>query len=399
MSVRLNVEDYRSHARRSLPKFVFDYLEGGAEGESTLHANRTDLEALRLTTRCLRDTRDIDPSIEVFGQKWAMPYAIAPIGLCGLFRPDGDVMMSRAALGAGIPHVLSTASNSRLETLPAGNPLQWLQLYVMSQRSIAEQVVRRARAQGFGALVLTVDVPVSGARERDVRNQFKVPFKPTARLALDVLQRPGWLWRLAKGGSPQFANLVDGDEKPSAQTQAMLLSREMDRSLDWQSLQWLRELWDGPLLIKGILHPDDARMALAHGADGLIVSNHGGRQLDGAVSSISALQPILDAVADRIPVFVDGGFRRASHVVKALALGARGVFLGRPMAYGLASGGEAGVASVIDLLRHELRRNMILMGANTIADITRDHLAPNQPVFSRFDTCHEQTPRPPAHSF
>ena len=173
----------------------------------------------------------------------------------------------------------------------------------------------------------------------------------------------------------------------------------MDRSLDWQSLQWVRALWDGPLLIKGVLHPGDARMALAHGADGLIVSNHGGRQLDGAVSSISALQPILDAVADRIPVFVDGGFRRASDIVKALALGARGVFLGRPMAYGLASGGEAGVASVIDLLRNELRRNMILMGANTIADITRDHLAPNQPVFPRFDTCHEQTPRPPAHSF
>ena len=203
----LNIHDYRRLAQRRLPRFVYEYLDGGAEDEQCLRRNGEDLARLQLLPTCLRDTRSIDTTIEVFGQRWGAPFGLAPIGLCGLVRPGGDRMMAQAAAAAGVPHILSTASNTRLEALHDGAvpALQWMQLYVMSERSIAEQIVRRAKAAGFGALVLTVDVPVSGARERDARNHFRLPFRPTPRLALDVLRHPGWLWRLGRGGAPSFA--------------------------------------------------------------------------------------------------------------------------------------------------------------------------------------------------
>lgn len=372
----LNTHDYRREARRRLPSFVFEYLDGGAEDERCLRRNSDDLETVHLLPTVLRDTSTIDTSVQLFGQRWQAPFAVAPIGLCGLVRPGGDRMMAQAAASVGVPHILSTASNTRLEELHlSGAPaLQWLQLYVMSERSIAEQIVRRAKQAGFGALVLTVDVPVSGARERDARNHFKLPFRPTPAIALDILRHPGWLWRLARGGAPSFVNMSEDNTPGSAQVQAALLAREMDRRLDWDSLHWLRRLWDGPLLLKGLLHPADAAQALAHGVDAVIVSNHGGRQLDVAPSAISALPRVLDAVGGRVPVLLDGGFRRGSDVAKALALGAQAVLLGRAPVYGLASGGQQGVAAVLTLLRQELERTMTLLGTACTGDIGRHHL-------------------------
>lgn len=346
----LNIQDYRRQAQRQLPRFVFDYIDGGAEDEQCLHRNASDLSRIHLLPTCLRDTRVIDTTVNIFGQRWQAPFAIAPIGLCGLVRPGGDKMMAEAAADAGIPYIMSTASNSRIEDVRQKQApwLQWMQLYVMSERSMAEQIVRRAKAAGFGALVLTVDVPVSGARERDGRNHFKLPFRPTPATALNILRHPGWLWRLMTQGAPNFVNMSEDNGGGSAQAQAALLAREMDRSFDWDSLRWLRRLWDGPLLLKGLLHPEDAKRALNHGVDAIIVSNHGGRQLDAAPSSIAALPGIVDVVAGRMPVLVDGGFRRGSDLTKALALSASAVLLGRPPVYGLASNGQQGTAAVLE---------------------------------------------------
>lgn len=360
----LNVEDYRRLARRRLPRFVFEYVDGAAEDERCLRRNRDALDAVSLLPQCLRDTTNIDASIDVFGQKWRQPFAVAPTGFNGLVRPNGDLTIARAAAAAGVPFVLSTASNARLEDVAQAGGTQWLQLYVMSDRSIAEQMVRRARLARYSALVLTVDVPISGYRERDVRNGFRLPFRPTPRTILNLCRHPAWLLRMATSGIPQFANLAESAEAAdSPQVQAALLARAMDRSMVWESLAWLRQLWDGPLLVKGLLHHADARKAMQHGVDGIIVSNHGGRQLDAAPATMAVLPHIMEEVGNRMPVFVDSGFRRGSDVVKALALGAKGVFLGRPLLYGLAADGEAGVSGVLKLFADEVARTMTLIGA------------------------------------
>lgn len=366
--------DLRRRARRRLPRFVFDYVDGAAEDELCLQRNASALQRLHLLPTTLRDTTRVDTGLEVFGQRWSAPIGVAPVGLAGMVRPRGDVLMARAAAAEGLPHVLSTASNARLEAVRQSGAAQWFQLYVMSERAIAEQMLRRARAAGYGALVLTVDVPVSGLRERDVRNGFKLPFRPGPATVLDVALHPRWLLGVARHGMPGFANLSEHEGRASAQAQAAMLARTMDRSLGWESLAWLRRLWDGPLVLKGVLHPDDARRALAAGVDGLIVSNHGGRQLDAAPATISALPPVLDAVGGRIPVFVDSGFRRGSDVVKALALGARAVFFGRSPLFGLACDGEAGVRLALQGLRDEFERTLVLLGAPSLAAIERGHL-------------------------
>jgi len=327
------------------------------------------LAAVELTPRVLRDTRTVDTSIEVFGRKWALPFGIAPTGLNGLVRPGGDALLAVAAARKGIPFSLSTASNMRLEEVHAAAPggSQWMQLYVM-HREMAGQIVQRAERAGYEALVLTVDVPVSGNRELDLRNGFRVPFRPTAKLAWDVATHPRWSLRMVPGGSPDFANLTAaGGDMGSANMQAALLTRAMDRSLVWENLAWLRSLWKGPLLLKGVLHPDDARLAVDHGVDGLIVSNHGGRQNDASPSAISALPCVLSAVDGRMPVFMDGGIRRGGDVAKALALGATAVFVGRPTLYGLATCGAAGAEAVINLLSAELVRSMTLLGATSVS--------------------------------
>lgn len=382
--MKLNVEDYRKAARSRLPRFVFDYVDGAAERSDCLNRNRKELGQFVVLPRVLRDTSSLDTTVEVFGETWQRPFAVAPTGFNGLTRPGGDVMLARAAAASGIPFVLSTASNSRLEAvIQPKSPLNWLQLYVMRNRSIAEQMVRRAKREGYRALVLTVDVPVSGYRERDVRNGFRLPFRPSPATLFNLAMHPGWLARFLGSGMPGFVNLAEEEGGNSLELQAALLSREMDRSLCWDDLDWLRRLWDGPLLIKGILHPDDAREACRRGVDGLIVSNHGGRQLDAAEASITALGAVLDGVEGRVPVFVDSGFRSGLDVFKALALGARGVFLGRPLLYGLATGGQEGAANVISIVGAELERAMILSGASRVADIDPSMLKARPPSGDR----------------
>jgi (S)-mandelate dehydrogenase len=373
------VDDYRHRARTRLPRFVFDYIEGGADLEDCLARNVSDLRRVGLVPTCLRDTRTIDTSIEVFGCRWKAPVGIAPTGLNGLIRPDGDILLAKAAARAGIPFVLSTASNARLEAVSAATSggINWLQLYVMNDRAIAEQLVRRARSENYNALVVTVDVPTNGNRRRDIRNGFGIPFRPGLRTLLNILTYPGWVLRIVRHGLPSFVNLTESQDKAAAaQLGAALLAREMDRGFVWESLGWLRDLWDGPLLLKGILHPDDANQAERQGIDGLIVSNHGGRQLDAAPSAFAALAPIIDAVGGRIPVFVDGGFRTGDDIVKALAVGARAVFIGRPALYGLACGAESGVDAVVSLLLAQIMRTMILIGAADVSQVDRKHLMP-----------------------
>ncbi len=367
----LNPEDWRHEARRRLPRFVFDYVDGAADDGLCLRRNRTDLDAITLQPRVLRDTSVIDTGVNIFGRRWAMPVGVAPTGLNGLIRPEGDGLLASAAAGADIPFTLSTASNQRLEQVRAVAPggEQWMQLYVM-HRELAARIVRRAAAAGYRALVLTVDVPVSGNRELDSRNGFRLPFRPTARLAWDVGTHPRWALQIARHGAPDFANLrPDEGEPASAAAQAALLARAMDRTLVWQHLAWLRELWKGPLLLKGILHADDARRAVEQGADGVIVSNHGGRQLDAAPSAISALPAVVSAVSGRIPVFMDGGIRRGSDVAKALAFGATAVFVGRPLLYALAARGGDGASAWLQSLRDDLVRTMVLLGARRAQEL------------------------------
>lgn len=365
----LNVNDWRAAARRTLPRFVYEYVDGAAEDERCLARNRSALDAVSLTPRILRDTRRIDPTVSLFDQTWAQPFAIAPTGLNGLIRPGGDLMGAAAAQTMGVPFVLSTASNERLEAVREAAPQAqlWLQLYVMEDHGVAEQLLRRAKAAKFSALVLTVDVPVSGLREKDLRNGFKVPFKPSLPLAIDLMRHPAWSLRQAMAGGPKFVNLVeDTKARMSAQAQAALLARAMDRGLDWSSLSWLRRHWDGPLLVKGVLHPEDARRAQREGVDALIVSNHGARQLDVAPTSIDQLPRVVEAVRGAIPVLMDSGIRRGSDVARALAQGAHAVLIGRPVLYGLAVQGQSGIERVLTTLASELERTMILLGETDV---------------------------------
>lgn len=379
--MKLNIFDYRHAARRKLPRFVFDYIDGDAEDGCCARRNRDDFERLSVMPRMLCDVTAQDLSVELFGDRWRYPFGIAPTGFNGFVHPRGDVMLATAAAASGIPFVLSTASNMRLEAVRQPGGLDWLQLYVLRDRGVAEQMVRRAKAAGYRALVVTADVPVSGLRERDVRNGFRLPFRPTPGMLLNLARHPLWLARQLRVGGPGFVNLVEHERRVPAAAGAAALTRDMDRGLTWESLAWLRRLWDGPLLVKGVLHPDDARLAVKHGVDGIIVSNHGGRQLDVAPSSIAALPAVVDAVADRIPVLLDSGVRRGSDIAKALALGARAVLVGRATLYGLADGGQGGARSVIELLAGELSRVLTLAGvANARALDRRLLLLDGKPV-------------------
>ena len=372
----VNIWEWRKRAQRRLPRLVFDYLDGGAEDESCLKRNRTALEALHLRPTVLSNVSSIDMSVELFGQRHDLPIAITPTGLNGLFWPDGDLVLARAAAGCKIPFTLSTPSSVRLERIPkeAGGTY-WMQLYVMSDRSLAEQMMKRALASNFSALILTADVPVSGYRERDQRNGFKLPFRYTAPMMLDLALHPRWLMGIARSGVPRLVNLSESESTAaSTQMQAAVLSRTMDRALDWSSIEWIRRHWSRPLLLKGVLDAEDARRALEHGLDGVIVSNHGGRQLDCAPATIDVLPEIVAAIAGRVPVMVDGGFRRGSDVVKALALGARAVLLGRATLYGLAAAGEEGVRHVLQMLRAEIERTMILIGARSVRELTAERV-------------------------
>ena len=372
------VLDYRELARRRLPRFLFEYIDGGSYAEVTLRRNVADLEAVALRQRVLRDVSTLDLSAELFGSKVAMPIALAPIGIAGLNARRGEVQAARAAERAGIPFCLSTVSACSLAEVVHGvtRPL-WFQLYVLKDRALAQRMIEIAIRADVEALCVTVDTPVGGVREKDVRNGFRSATRLTPGLALALLRKPGWCARVLRNGAPEIGNLWGMPEfRGNALEQAGKIAAYIDASMTWADIGWIRKLWPGKLILKGILNPLDAAEAVKAGVDAIVVSNHGGRQLDGAASTISMLPPIVDAVGAKTDIFFDGGVRRGAQVVKALALGAKGVLLGRAYAYGLAAAGEQGVATVIKLMQTEIDVTMAHMGVANLSEVyeKRDEL-------------------------
>ncbi|WP_028605126.1 alpha-hydroxy acid oxidase [Ottowia thiooxydans] len=360
-----NIADYQRLARKRLARIAFDYLEGGAEDGHTLRRNRHAFESLTFQPRVMCDVTHVDSAVTVMGRPMAMPAIVGPTGLNGLYIPRAEEVLAKAAHAAGLPFVLSTASTSLIEDVRAATSGDlWLQLYVQQNRAIAESMIQRARDAEFSVLMVTVDTPVHGVRDHDVRNGFKLPLSPSARLIADLLLHPRWCLRmLRQGGSPQLVNLARSlGERANINSQAATMSRQMDTALNWESISWLRKHWPGPLIIKGILSVHDALKAAEHGVDGIVLSNHGGRQLAFAPSPIEVLPRVMDHVGQKLAVLVDGGVRRGSDIAKALALGAQAVLLGRAPLYGLAASGRQGVDDVLGILLREFEITLRLLG-------------------------------------
>jgi L-lactate dehydrogenase (cytochrome) len=371
--------DFREAARQRLPRFLFDYADGGANSELTLQRNVADLAGIALRQRVLQGCGEIDLKTTLFGAEQSLPVMLGPVGIAGMFRRRGERQAARAAKGAGIPFCLSTVSLCSLAEVAAaaGNSRLWFQLYVLRDRAFMRDLLATAKAVGVQALVFTVDMPVPGARYRDAHSGMSGPRAPLRRW-LQALGNPGWAWDVGLNGRPhQLGNLEPVLGKASGLNDYMgWLGANFDPTILWKDLDWIRAGWDGPLIIKGVLDPEDARAAADLGADGIIVSNHGGRQLDGVLSSTKALPAIVEAVGDRLCVLVDSGVRSGLDVVRMLALGARGVLLGRAWLFALAAAGEGGVTQLLDLIAREMRVAMTLTGARRIADINRSILAP-----------------------
>jgi L-lactate dehydrogenase (cytochrome) len=372
--------DYRRIARRRLPHFLFEYIDGGAYAEVTLRRNVADLEAIALRQRVLRDVSRLDLSTELFGQKLALPVALAPIGLAGLTARRGEVQAARAAEAAGIPFTLSTVSACAIDEVARGTSKAfWFQLYMIRDRAFMRDLIAKARDARCSALVFTVDMPVPGTRYRDYRSGLAGAAGPLGKLRrlLQGMARPGWAWDVGIHGRPHHlgnvAPVLAG--KSGIEDFLAWVGSNFDPGISWTDLDFVRSLWDGPIILKGILDPEDAREAARNGVDAIIVSNHGGRQLDGVLSTARALPPIADAVGDDLILLADGGVRSGLDVVRLLALGARTVLLGRAWVYALAGGGEAGVAHVLRLIEAEMRVAMSLTGATSIAEIDGSILA------------------------
>jgi len=369
-----SVRDYRELARRRLPRQLFDYIDGGAYEEVTMRANLDDLARLGLRQRVLRDVSERRLATEVVGEPLAMPVVLAPVGLGGMFARRAEVQAARASEAAGVPFCESTVSICSIEEVAGATARPpWFQLYVMRDRGFAEELMARAKAVGCPVLVLTVDLAVVGARYRDTRNGMTGPVPRVGKVvqSLDLVRHTHWLREVAIGGKPlTFGNLehaVPGATRPDQFRD--WVDAQFDPSVTWDDLAWVREHWDGKLVLKGILDPDDAREAVACGADAVVVSNHGGRQLDDVPSTITALPGVVDAVDGRAEVLVDGGIRSGLDVVKALASGARACLIGRAWAYAVAARGEAGVAHVLEIMRGELEVAMGLTGVTDVRDI------------------------------
>ncbi|MEP7130171.1 MAG: L-lactate dehydrogenase [Sphingomicrobium sp.] len=367
-----SVSDYRALAKARLPHFLFEYLDGGSYDEVTLARNVDDLRAVALRQRVLRDVSVIDLSTELFGQRWAMPIGLGPVGLSGLYARRGEVQAVRAAAAANVPFSLSTLSACSIGEVAKGSESPfWFQLYIVKDRGFVRDMIARAKDAGCGTLLLTVDLAVPGTRYRDYRAGLSGSLRGPGSRLLQALRRPDWAWDVVVHGRP----LTMGNLEPLLGSRAMLadlmgwVGRNFDASVTWKDVEWVREQWPGQLVIKGILDPDDAREAAAHGVDGVVVSNHGGRQLDGVSSTARALPAVAEAVAGRLPVLVDGGVRSGLDVVRMLALGADFVLMGRAWAYALAACGEAGVAHVLELIDAEMRVAMALTGCTNIAEI------------------------------
>lgn len=372
----VNVEDLRSIARRRLPRFVFDYVDGGAEDERALAANREAFARLRFLPRTLVDVGRRDRSTRLLGAPAAMPAVVGPTGLNGLSWRDGDVALARAAAKAGLPFAMSTVSMSFVEDIARDAPGRlWLQAYVFAERAITDGIMQRALSAGFECVVLTSDFPVAGKRERDMRTGLLPRQRFTLATKLDMLAHPRWLATVATR-RPRFVN-VERELGPGRDVNAFVGHGMFDPTFDWDDLRRFRDRWPRKLLLKGVLRADDAERALAAGIDGLVLSNHGGRQLDGAISGIEALPAVASAVGGRASLLVDGGVRRGGDIAKAVALGAEGVLLGRAPVYGLAAGGEAGVSHALEILADEFDRTLALTGCAGVADLAPDLIAPS----------------------
>lgn len=371
----VNIADLRDKARRRLPRVVFDFIDGGAQDETTLEANCRDLSAIRLNPHVLVDVSTRKLSVELFGQTFAAPIVLSPVGLTGLATPKGELDAARAAEAAGIGYCLSTNASTSIEELAAATRQPfWFQLYVMKDRGLTRSLMERAKAAGCSVLVMTVDLAAHGRRERDARNGFSVPPRISVPDAVNALMHPGWLYRTMTGERLTFANYKTGADEGFLEL-SKHIANQFDPSITWEDIAWAKEVWGGPLVIKGILRADDARKALDHGADGISVSNHGGRQLDGVPSAIRALPGVVDAVDGRIPVLMDGGVRRGADIVRARALGARACLVGRAFVYGLAALGPQGAARAIEILHQELDNTLALLGLPSIDDVDRSVLA------------------------
>lgn len=372
-----SIEDLRRLARRRLPRAIFDQFDGGAEDEVTLRANRDAFARRRLMPKVLVDVAAVDPSTRLLGGPSALPIAIAPTGAVGFGWHGGDVMIARAAARAGIPYSLSTSATASIEQVAeqAGGRL-WFQAYIIRDRSFTFRLIERARVAGYEAVMITVDLPVGGKREKDYRNDMSIPFRYTPRNVLDFALHPGWSLRMLARGMPVMENLRGiAPAATSAKGIVSTAGRNYDPSFDWDGLKSVRDAWPGRLIVKGIVRPDDAERAVSLGVDAIVVSNHGGRQLDGGIATLDALPGVLHAVNGRASVLVDGGVRRGVDVIRALALGAQGVLVGRATLYGVCAAGQAGALRALEILQDEVTRAMRLCGARTVDEIGPDLLA------------------------
>jgi len=367
----INIEDLRAQAQRRLPRAIFDLFDGGAEDELTLRDNRAAFDRVRLLPKVLVDVSSVDTSVEILGTKANLPIAVAPTGAVGFGWRGGDVAIARAAAQFGIPYSLSSSATASIERVAqeAGGRL-WFQCYIFRKREFAMGLIARAREAGYDGLMITVDLAVGGKRDRDLHNGLELPFRINRRNFLDFASRPLWSLPMLLKGVPVMENVVGYvPEKLSNASLASVAGRNYDPSFDWDGLKAIRDAWPRKLIVKGVARAEDAERLAAMGVDAVVVSNHGGRQLDGAVATLDALPAVVRAIGHRATVMVDGGIRRGAHVVKALALGARAVLVGRATLYGACAAGEAGALRALEILKSELVRAMQLCGARSPAEI------------------------------
>ena len=370
-----SVDDLRRIAQRRLPHGVFDYIDGAAEDEITLAANRAAYKRVGLRPRVLRDVSNVDPSTTLLGRTLPIPLVLAPTGFSRIADPGGELSVARAAARADVPYTLSTLATRSIEEVGAvSDGPKWFQVYVWRDRGLVREMIERSAAQGFEALVITVDTAVLGKRDRDVRRGFSLPPKIGLSTFLDGAIHPRWTWDFVRSEPIRFANVAGrgADDGSTAVALADYINDQFDPSLSWRDLEWFRSVWDGPIVLKGVQTVDDAVLAADAGVEAIALSNHGGRQLDTAPATLDLVAPVVDAVGDRLEVICDGGVRRGSDIVKAVALGARACMAGRAYLYGLGAGGERGVDHVLDLFDRDVRRTMALLGAPTITDLGRD---------------------------
>jgi L-lactate dehydrogenase (cytochrome) len=378
MQVVTCIDDLREMAKKRVARAIFDYVDRGSYAEYTLRANRADLESLALRQRVGVDVERRSTRTTMAGHEVAMPVALAPVGLTGLNWADGEILACRAAQRVGVPYTLSTMSICSIEDVAGGvdKPF-WFQLYVMRDRGFAASLIERAKKARCSALVLTLDLQIQGQRHRDLKNGLAVPPKLTLGTALDILRKPGWALNVLRGKRKSFGNLEGRiPDAKSLTTLSQWIAGQFDPTLSWKDVEWVKKLWGGKLILKGILDAEDAKLAAGCGVDAIVVSNHGGRQLDSTISSIRALPEIVAAVNGKTEIWMDGGIRSGQDVLKALALGARAVMIGRAYAYGLGAMGEAGVTRALEIIRAELDVSMALCGVKDVKDVDRSILRP-----------------------